>query len=166
MRIEVDDLSRPEVLALLSEHLQEMHAITPPGSVHALSPAKLTAPDITFWTVWSDTGLIGCGALKELTARHGEVKSMRTPVGKRRQGAGRFMLTHIITEARRRGYERLSLETGTMQEFAPALSLYESFGFEYCDPFGAYSADPNSHFMTLELSGGGNNCATKTGRIR
>jgi putative acetyltransferase len=94
---------------------------------------------------------MGCGALKELDATHGEVKSMRTPATLRRRGAGRAVLTHILAEARARGYTRLSLETGSMAEFKPARELYESFGFSYCGPFGPYKEDPYSTFMTLEL---------------
>jgi putative acetyltransferase len=151
MRIEVDDLSGPEVRALLGEHLSNMHELSPPESVHALDVTGLQSPDITFWAVWEGTVLMGCGALKELDATHGEVKSMRTPQQLRRRGAGRALLTHIINEARMRGYSRLSLETGSMEAFRPAQKLYESFGFEFCAPFGPYRPDPNSTFMTLRL---------------
>jgi len=119
--------------------------------VHAMDIAKLRQPDITFWTVWSGNELIGCGALRELSQTHGEVKSMRTPLAHRGRGAGRAVLAHIIDEARRRAYERLSLETGAMAAFAPAHRLYESFGFTFCGPFGDYLDDPNSVFMTKEL---------------
>ena len=151
MRIELDDLSRPEVHALLAEHLQNMHELSPPESVHALNLDGLKVPEVTFWTVWNDAELVGCGALRELDGKHGEVKSMRTPASKRRQGAGRLVLSHIIEVARGRGYERLSLETGTMEAFKPAHRLYESYGFSYCGPFGSYQEDPNSIFMSLEL---------------
>lgn len=152
MRIEIDDLSRPEIHALLAEHLRHMHELSPPESVHALDLGGLQAADVTFWSVWDEGGVLaGCGALKQLSPRHGEVKSMRTPAGRRRQGAGRAVLAHIVDEARRRGYRRLSLETGSMAAFAPAQRLYESFGFTYCGPFAGYVEDPNSVFMTLEL---------------
>ena len=151
MRIELDDLSRDEVHSLLNEHLQSMYELSPPESVHALDLAKLRKPEITFWTAWKDTQLLGCGALKELDSKHGEIKSMRTPKALRRQGAGRTILAHMIEAARSRGYERLSLETGTMQAFQPAQRLYQSFGFTYCGPFGEYAEDPNSVFMTLRL---------------
>lgn len=151
IRIELDDLTRAEVQALLEEHLHDMHAITPRGSVHALDLSALRTPDITFWTTWSDGSLIGCGALKELDPRHGEIKSMRTPANQRRRGAGRAMLAHILQEARRRGYARLSLETGATEAFRPAQSLYESFGFTCCGPFAAYADDPHSVFMTMTL---------------
>ena len=152
MRIERDDPFRDDVLALLDEHLADMYATSPPESVHALDLDKLRRPDITFWTAWSDEGaLVGCGALRELTPRHGEIKSMRTPQALRRRGAGRAMLEHIIAEARSRNYERLSLETGSMAAFAPAQKLYESAGFRACPPFGDYAEDPNSLFMTRLL---------------
>jgi putative acetyltransferase len=151
MRIELDDLSRAEIHALLSEHLRNMYALSPPESVHALDLGRLRSPEITFWTAWDGTLLIGCGALKELDSLHGEIKSMRTPQGLRRRGAGRAILNHIIAVARSRGYQRLSLETGSMEAFRPAQTLYESAGFSFCGPFGEYREDPNSAFMTLRL---------------
>jgi putative acetyltransferase len=151
VRIELDDLLRPEVRALLREHLTNMHELGPPESVHALDIAGLQSPDVAFWTVWEGPVLMGCGALKELDPTHGEVKSMRTPALQRRRGAGRAVLTHIVAEARARGYKRLSLETGSLDAFKPAQKLYESFGFVYCGPFGSYKLDPYSTFMTLEL---------------
>ncbi len=152
MRIEVDDLTHPHVIALLEEHLANMYELSPPESVHALDLSKLRQPEITFWSVWDDATLIGCGALKELSATHGEIKSMRTPKAIRRRGAGRAMLAHIIDVARLRGYERLSLETGSQPGFAPAQALYTSFGFSACGPFADYREDPHSFFMTLHLS--------------
>src|SRR5689334_19339177 len=113
MHIELDDLSRRAVHVLLREHLEDMHDLSPPEDVHALDLTALRAPDVTFWTVWENGVLLGCGALKELTRTHGEVKSMRTPRALRRRGAGRAILAHIVREARTRGYRRLSLETGT-----------------------------------------------------
>ena len=151
MHIELDNLSRHEVHALLNEHLANMYELSPPESVHALDLTKLRAPDITFWTIWDGSLLLGCGALKELTPAHGEVKSMRTPQALRRRGAARAILAHIVAEARSRGYRRLSLETGSQEAFEPAQKLYQSFGFSHCGPFADYQPDPNSVFMTLEL---------------
>ena len=151
MKLEIDDLSRAAVHALLNEHLQSMHELSPPESVHALDLERLRMPEITFWTAWEGPILVGCGALKELDRKHGEVKSMRTPNARRREGVGRAILTHIIQVARTRSYARLSLETGSMEAFKPARRLYESFGFSYCGPFGEYIEDPNSQFMTLRL---------------
>jgi putative acetyltransferase len=128
-----------------------MYELSPPESVHALDLSKLRSPDITFWSVWDGATLIGCGALKELSATEGEIKSMRTPNAMRRRGAGRAVLAHIIAEARARGYRRLSLETGSQEEFMPARNLYSAFGFVPCGPFGDYKLDPNSAFMTLDM---------------
>ena len=151
LQIELDDLSRPQVHDLLREHLSNMYELSPPESVHALDLAKLRGPDITFWSVWDGETLIGVGALKAMSATEGEIKSMRTPKSLRRRGAGRAVLEHIIAEARSRGYRRLSLETGSQEGFVPARRLYDSFGFVECGPFGDYTRDPNSVFMTLEL---------------
>ncbi len=152
MTIEVDDLSRPEIHALLSEHVRNMYEFSPPESVHALDLDGLRQPGITFWSVWDGELLLGCGALKELDRTHGEVKSMRTPAALRRRGAGRAVLAHIIEVARLRSYERLSLETGASAPFLPAQKLYESVGFTYCGPFGEYCEDRNSVFMTMRLT--------------
>ncbi len=152
MRIEVDDLSRPEVHELLSEHLANMYELSPPEQVFALDLSKLKAPDITFWTVWENDQLLGCGALKELSAEHGEIKSMRTPAKLRGRGAGKAVLTRIIETARQRGYQLLSLETGTHPAFQPAQQLYRSAGFQESGPFASYKEDPHSLFMELRLS--------------
>jgi putative acetyltransferase len=155
MHIEIDDITRPAVLALLNEHLAHMNELSPPESMHALDVSKLKAPDITFWTAWEDGALMGCGALKALTAGHAEVKSMRTPQARRGRGAGRALMQHIVDIARGRGYHRLSLETGSQPAFEPAQKLYEAFGFTRCGPFGSYTEDPNSVYMTLPLNGPG-----------
>lgn len=151
VQIRLDDLTAPEVRALLDEHLQNMFLLSPPESVHALALDELRKPDVTFWTAWSEHELLGCGALKELSPHHGEIKSMRTFLAHRRKGVGRAILAHIIEEARRRSYTRLSLETGSMEAFKPAQRLYESFGFTFCAPFADYRDDPNSVYLTLEL---------------
>ena len=151
MRIEIDDLSRPQVHALLQEHLSNMYELSPPEQVFALDLTKLRAPEITFWSVWDGDNLVGCGALKELSSTHDEVKSMRTPAAARKRGAGRAVLEHIISVAQQRGYSRLSLETGTHAAFEPAHNLYRSKGFTVCGPFGSYLPDPHSVFMELRL---------------
>ncbi|HET9765147.1 MAG TPA: GNAT family N-acetyltransferase [Casimicrobiaceae bacterium] len=151
MQIRFDDLAGAQIRALLAEHLEDMHALSPRESVHALDVTALRKPDITFWTVWSDAELLGCGALKELDPQHGEIKSMRTAHAHRRKGVGRALLEHIVAEARRRRYARLSLETGSMAAFEPARRLYASFGFVYCPPFADYAPDPNSVFLTRSL---------------
>ena len=153
MRIEVDDLSRPQIHALLAEHLANMHELSPPEQAFALDLNKLRADDITFWTVWEEEELVGCGALKELTPTHGEIKSMRTPVAARGRGAGRAVLSHIIAVAQQRGYTRLSLETGTHAAFEPAHNLYRSKDFVMAGPFGSYLPSEHNVFMELQLSG-------------
>ena len=149
--IRPDDLSGPEIAELLADHLRDMHVHSPPESVHALDLENLRKPDITFWSIWDGDILVGCGALKELNKDHGEIKSMRTALVYRGRGGGKQILRHILDEARRRRYKRLSLETGSMAAFEPARRLYESHGFQYCGPFADYVLDPNSVFMTTEL---------------
>lgn len=151
MQIEIDDLSRPAVHALLSEHLANMYELSPPAQVFALDLSKLKSADITFWTVWESNQLLGCGALKQLAADHGEVKSMRTPTKLRGRGAGNAVLARIIETAKQRGYRRLSLETGTHPAFLPAQQLYRKAGFQECGPFADYKEDPHSLFMELRL---------------
>ncbi len=131
-----------------------MYELSPPEQVFALDLSKLRVPEIAFWTVWEEEELLGCGALKELSPTHGEIKSMRTPVAIRGKGAGRAILVHIISVARERGYERLSLETGTHPAFGPAHSLYRSHGFKESGPFSSYRPDPHSVFMELQLNDG------------
>lgn len=152
MDIRLDDLSGADIRALLAEHLRNMHQLSPPESVHTLDLTGLLKPDISFWTAWSDGELLGCGALKELTRDHGEVKSMRTASAHRRKGIGRAILQHIMAEARNRSYARLSLETGSGPAFEPARKFYESHGFTYCSPFADYTDDPNSVFLTRPLA--------------
>jgi putative acetyltransferase len=148
MLIRVDDLHGPQIRQLLQEHLQSMTLYSPAESIHALDLDELRRPEVTFWSAWHEDELLGCGALVELDPRHGEIKSMRTARAHLRRGVARTMLDHIIGEARRRGYRRLSLETGTNPAFAPARELYAGFGFAYCEPFAQYRPDPYSVFMT------------------
>ena len=151
MEIREDDLSGAEVQELIRQHLSAMAEDSPPESVHALDVNGLRRQEVTFWSVWDQGELMGCGALKELDDRHGEIKSMRTAPAHLRKGVARRMLQYIVDEAVRRGYRRLSLETGSMESFAPARALYESFGFSYCEPFADYAEDPYSAYMTKEL---------------
>jgi putative acetyltransferase len=151
IEIRIDDLSGPQVAKLLQEHLQSCATHSPPESVHALDIESLRKPDVTFWSIWQGTELLGCGALRELDSRHGEIKSMRTATSHLRKGVAARLMNHIIEEAKKRSYQRLSLETGSMEAFAPARNLYSSFGFELCEPFGEYIVDPNSVCMTKEL---------------
>jgi len=151
VRIEPDDLSGEDVRALLTEHLADMHAVSPPESVHALDLEALRAPGVTFVAAREDGVLLGCGALKELDGAHGEVKSMRTAAGARGRGVAAAVLAHLLAVARERGYRRVSLETGAEDFFAPARRLYTRHGFAPCAPFADYTHDPHSVYLTLEL---------------
>jgi putative acetyltransferase len=139
------------VKALLARHLEGMHATSPPEHVFALDWSGLQSPDISFYTLWDGDELLGCGALKELAPRAGEIKSMRTADGRLRQGIGAALLEHIIAEARRRAYTRLSLETGSGAAFEPALALYRKYGFVEGEAFGGYQKSPFNQFLHLQL---------------
>src|SRR5204863_3866521 len=122
--IRIDDLSGPEIAALLREHLRCLALVTPLESRHALNLDGLRNPDVTFWSIWKGSELAGCGALKELDPKHGEIKSMRTAYAYQRKGIATQMIRHLTEESKRRGYRRLSLETGAMEYFEPARRLY------------------------------------------
>ncbi len=151
MDIRIDDLQGDGIIALLREHKADLARHSPPESCHALDLDGLRRPEVTFWGVWHEGELMGCGALKELDSAHAEVKSMRTVYAHVRKGVATRLMRHILQEARRRGYRRLSLETGSMEVFEPARALYERFGFEQCGPFADYVEDPYSMFMTIEI---------------
>ena len=151
MEIVVDDLSGPEIAAFLDEHVQEMRTITPLESKHALDLEGLRQPEITFWSVVDGGALVGCGAIKRLDDDHAELKSMRTTSARKRSGIASLLMEHIIAEARRMGFSRMSLETGSADFFQPARKLYEKFGFDYCEPFADYTLDPHSVYMTRTL---------------
>ncbi len=153
MKIIIDKLENPIVINLLEEHLADIAKHSPPESVHALNLTELKASDVTFWSVWEKSELLGCGALKELNSKHAEIKSMRTANAHLGRGVAAALLAHIIKEATRHNYQRLSLETGSTAEFKPAHALYEKFGFCECEPFSDYVEDPYSKFMTLSLPG-------------
>ncbi|BCW67280.1 N-acetyltransferase [Arthrobacter sp. NicSoilB4] len=156
IRIDRDDPGRAAVRQLLSEHLADMFATSPAESVHALDAAALSGPDITFWSAREDSEVLGCGALKllqpgEAGTLQGEIKSMRTAAHARGRGIGARLLAHIMAAARQGGYDRLYLETGSQDFFAPARRLYQRHGFSVCPPFAGYGDDPNSVYMTLAL---------------
>jgi putative acetyltransferase len=152
VRIVADDLSGPEIAAFLDEHLTEMQAVTPPGSVHALDLDALRAPEVTFWTVWDGAALVACAALKDLGAGDGEIKSMRVAAHRRGEGIADDLVGFVVDEAVRRGWRRLYLETGSFAFFAPARRLYERHGFTYCRPFADYPEDPNSVHLVRSLT--------------
>lgn len=146
------DLDSEDVQALLAFHFEQMRSTSPPEACHVLPSRGLRAPSISFWSVRDDDGaLLGVGAVKQLSADHGEVKSMRTAPEALGRGVGRALLHHIVAEARRRGYRHLSLETGSTEAFAAALRLYESEGFVPNGPFGDYQATPFTRFFTRAL---------------
>ena len=150
--ISEDDPRADDVRDLLERHLDLMHEQSPPEDIHALDLDGLLDPAVTFYSYRRNGQVLGVGALKELGAGHGELKSMHTLAAARGRGIGRTMLTHLIAVARGRGYARLSLETGSMTGFAPARSMYERAGFAYCDPFADYRPSPDNVFMTMELA--------------
>ncbi|MGI5158453.1 GNAT family N-acetyltransferase [Microbispora sp. CA-102843] len=151
MRIVEDDLSGPQIAEFLWEHVREMRSITPLESKHALDLDGLRTPEVTFWSVMDGDAIVGCGAIKRLDSAHAELKSMRTAGARKRSGIASLLLGHIITEAGRMGFTRLSLETGSADFFLAARRLYEKFGFDYCEPFADYRPDPHSVFMTRLL---------------
>lgn len=151
MQIRHDDLTGPEIAALLQEHLNDVAKFSPPESIHALDLAQLRQPEITFWTAWTGNDIMGCIALKQLDSGHGEIKSMRTAPAHLRKGVGIALLEHLIGEATRRQYQSLFLETGAHPAFAPARRLYARAGFEPCAPFGPYHKDLHSVFMSRML---------------
>ena len=152
MKIRIDDLRGAEIQALLAAHLRGMHDHSPPESVHALDLDGLRAPGITFWSAWDEGVLVGCVALKELDPAHGEIKSMRTAEAHLGKGVGSALVEHIVDVARERGYSRLSLETGSGPAFEAAHALYLKHGFGFCGPFGEYTNDPFSRFMTRPVA--------------
>ena len=151
MLIRPDDARRADIVALVEEHLRDMHSTTPPESVHAIGVDALCAPGVTLWSAREGDVLLGVGALKALGPREGEIKSMRTPESHRGRGIASRILEAILAEARRRDYERVLLETGSGDAFATARALYERKGFRECGPFADYVEDPNSTFMVLRL---------------
>ncbi|HLN17244.1 MAG TPA: GNAT family N-acetyltransferase [Acidimicrobiales bacterium] len=152
LAIQTDDPLADDVRALLAKHLAFSDATTPPAYAFALDAERLAEPGVTFFSARLDGMLVGVGALKRLDDRHAELKSMHTLEAERRRGVGRAIVEHILVFARAQGFERVSLETGTMEEFAPARSLYRQMGFEPCEPFGDYQKSPYNTWMTMELA--------------
>ncbi len=151
IEITLDDLSDGKVVALLHEHRQEMLKHSPPESVHALDIDAMKAPNLIFWVALVGGTMAGCGALKQLDKKHAELKSMKVSDEFLGTGVGRALLSFLLIEAKNRGYQRLSLETGVMDVFIPARTLYQSVGFTECAPFGDYTFDEHSVCMTLTL---------------
>ncbi|MGF3053227.1 GNAT family N-acetyltransferase [Microbacterium sp. YY-03] len=150
--IREDDLTDPQTLQLIAEHVAAMRADSPEESCHVLSDDALRSPNVTVWTAWEGDTIVGMGALAALSGTHAEIKSMRTTAQSRGLGVGRLLVRFLIDEAASRGITTLWLETGSDATFLPARSLYESEGFVECDPFGTYRPDPNSTFMMREVA--------------
>lgn len=151
MIVREGDVANEKVLALLQEHLAGMNANSPPGSVYALQPSGLQSQTVSFFSVWDRDELMAIGALKEVDTTVGEIKSMRTARAHLRRGAAAFLLHHLITIARARGYQRLSLETGSGAAFEPALALYRRYGFDNGSQFGDYEPSAFNQFLHLKL---------------
>ena len=151
MKIVLDDLSGKDIEAFLAEHMADMRAAAPPESMHALEMESLKCPEITFWSVYLEGQIVGCGAIKELNEWHGEIKSMRTAESVRGRGIASNLLLRILVIAKSKGYSRVSLETGSDGCFKPARNLYARHGFQFCPPFSSYREDPNSVFMSRGL---------------
>jgi len=154
IHVDLDSPTRADVRLLLDEHLADMFATSPAESVHALDHSALSAPGISFWTAREDGALLGCGALKRLTGAEAEIKSMRTTAAARGRGVAALLLARIVDDARQWNIDRLYLETGTQDFFAPARRLYARHGFTDCPPFADYTLDPHSVFMTRTLTPG------------
>ncbi|MEM5527215.1 GNAT family N-acetyltransferase [Gammaproteobacteria bacterium AS21] len=152
LEIKQDDLTGSQIQALLQEHLSDMHATSPAESVHALDLQALKSPSITFWTIWHEQTLAGCAALQKIDDSHLELKSMRSAKQFKNQGIASTMLKFLIAHAKQAGFEKISLETGSMDYFKPAHQLYKKHGFSHCPPFANYVKDINSIFMTLDLA--------------
>jgi putative acetyltransferase len=151
MKIVEGGLEHDQVLAMLRFHFDTNIAVTPPGSAHVFDVSRLKAPDVFFWSAWLGEMLMGVGAMKLIGNNNGEIKSMHTLKTERRSGVGGAMLRHIIDEARMKGVNRLYLETGSFDFFAPARALYAKHGFIECGPYDGYKADPNSTFMVKDI---------------
>ena len=152
MQIRRDELTKPEVQAILAEHIRDMYATSPPDSVHTLDFEALRQPNIAFWVCWDGVIPAGCIALKEHAHDWGEIKSMRTADAYRGKGVGKLLLQHVIDYAQQQSFRRLCLETSAEPFFMPAREIYRRFGFVERGPFGSYTADPNSVFMEKQLA--------------
>jgi putative acetyltransferase len=151
MDIKIDNLTHPDVRALVETHRSEMAGRDNAVISHALNLEELQADDVTFFSVWEGETLTGCGAVKELNKTHGEIKSMHTARRFRRRGVSAALLYHMIKLAGERSYKRLSLETHPGEDYKPARKLYERFGFGLCGPFGDYKEHDYSVFMTKDI---------------
>jgi len=141
-----------EVDKLLRKHFIELRSVSPAGSTHVLNIDGLKDPSIKFWSLWENEQLMGCGALKFLNENHGEFKSIRVADQYRGKGYGQKIIAHLIAEAKELKIKKISIETGSGEFFKSARALFKNFGFIKCEPFSHYKTDPNSCYMTLEIS--------------
>lgn len=142
----------PDLALLMQRHTADMHADTPPESIHMMDAGQLATPGIWFFVMRDDGVPVAMGAFKRLNATHAEIKSMHVLAEARGKGLSRRMLDHLVTEAQAKGFTRLSLETGVQPTFVAARALYRKAGFTDCPPFEGYAPDPNSVFMTRTLA--------------
>lgn len=142
----------PDLDVLMQRHTHDMHADTPPESIHMMDANQLAAPGIWFFVMREEGHPIGMGAFKRIDDTHAEIKSMHVLAEVRGRGLSRLMLEHLVDAARAEGFTRVSLETGVQPTFVAARALYAASGFTECAPFEGYSADPNSVFMTRHLA--------------
>ena len=146
-----NNFDHPEVNSLLTKHFIELRSVSPEGSTHVLDIPGLKISSIKFWSLWDNDQLIGCGALKFLSDTHGEFKSIRVADKHRKKGMGEKIISHLITEAKKIGIKKLSIETGAGVFFLPARKLFKKFGFKNCKPFAHYQEDPNSCYFDLDI---------------
>jgi putative acetyltransferase len=142
----------PDLALLMARHAADMHADTPPESIHMMDAKQLDCPEISFYVLRDADRPIGMGAFKRFAGCQAEIKSMHILAEFRGKGLARLILDHLIAEAAAQGVTQLSLETGSQPMFAPARNLYLAAGFAECAPFADYAPDPNSVFMTRALA--------------
>ena len=135
MKIKVDNLESIELRKLLQEHHEDMLKHSPQESVHALDMSSLKSPNITFWTLWINDELAGCGALKKLNNTHAELKSMRTSQRFLRKGVASKLLRHILEMAKKQSFEKISLETGRGKSLFPLNNSINVLVLKYASHF-------------------------------
>jgi len=140
-----------EVNELLLYHFKELRSVSPEGSTHVLDIPGLKDPSIKFWSIWEDSKLVGCGAIKLFDQKHGEFKSIRVTNEFRKKGYGEKILKHLLIKAKNLNLRKLSIETGSGEFFKPARELFQKIGFKKCPPFAHYKEDPNSCYMNLDI---------------
>ena len=146
------NFDNPKVNELLVNHFKELRSVSPENSCHVLDIKGLKAENIKFWSLWEEDELVGCGALKFLEKKHGELKSIRIADTFRKKNYGKKVIEHLILEAKKLKINKLSLETGAGNFFEPARKLFRNCGFKDCDPFDDYKENPDSCYMTIDIN--------------